>query len=54
MMKDHDDGAIMFVLIFTFLLGLWMGFSMGTGRICQVQATVPMLARQVFYTLVGR
>jgi hypothetical protein len=50
--KDHDDGAIILALAFSFFLALWLGFSMGTS-ISGVRATVPMLARQIGISLMG-
>jgi hypothetical protein len=50
--QDHDDGAILLALAFAFVLGIWLGFSMGTAT-GGIRATVPMLGRQIGISLFG-
>jgi hypothetical protein len=51
--NDHSDSWVIGGLAAVFTLGLWMGFSLSTERLCGVRATVPLLIQQVVITLMG-
>jgi hypothetical protein len=53
MKNDHSDSFVIGGIVVFFTLGLWMGFSLSTERLCGVRATVPLLIQQVVITLMG-
>ncbi len=51
--KSRDDDWIVIGFGFVFFLGLWLGFAMGSGGVCNQRATLISFGTQIYYTFLG-